>query len=234
MLHVAIVEDEKDCMEQLKKHLETFQREHNAEFQIDWYHDGAKFLHNYDDRYSIVLMDIDMPIMNGMETARRLRKIDDDVCLIFVTNIAQHALEGYQVQAMSYFIKPVTYYQLNVVLQRAMKYIRRSASEELILKTSDGSCRVAVNDIMYVEVKDHFLHYHLRNRCIIARDTMKETEKRLSAQGFARCNNCYLVNLKYVDRFSTTSVFVNSEELRFSRSKRTEFLQKLTDHLGGK
>ena len=102
MIHVAIVEDESKAREALKACLAYVAERNQTEIQITEFVSGTAFLGGYQPIYDIVLMDIEMPGMNGMETAKALRKMDAAVILIFVTNLTQYAIMGYEVDALSY------------------------------------------------------------------------------------------------------------------------------------
>ncbi|MCD8341317.1 MAG: response regulator [Clostridiales bacterium] len=159
MWNIAIVEDEDASRDVLIRYLHQYEKEHNLALTLHTFPDGLRFLEGYQCDYSIVFLDIEMPFLSGMETAKRLRALDDAVCLVFVTNVAQYAVEGYTVQAAGYLLKPVAYYQFSVMLEKLMLTLDRRERSELLLPVSGGMERVDVAAVLYVEVEEAISFY---------------------------------------------------------------------------
>ena len=112
MYYIAIVEDEQEYAEQLQTFLEQYGDEHNLRFKVTVFGDGAEILEEYQPIYDLILLDIEMPQVNGMDAAERIRNQDQDVVMMFITNIASYAIRGYEVGALDYVMKPITYLSL--------------------------------------------------------------------------------------------------------------------------
>ena len=125
MYHIAIVEDEIEYQEQLKEYLKTYQAEHNLEFQVSVYNDGAEILEGYSPRFDIILLDIEMPKVNGMDAAEQIRTMDESVVLMFITNMASYAIRGYGVGALDFVMKPINYYTFSMKMTRALKRVKQ-------------------------------------------------------------------------------------------------------------
>ena len=125
-MRIAIVEDEQACADTLQKYLQQYGQEFSQELDVTQYENGAVFLREFRSQFDIILLDISMPVMDGMETARQIRKIDSDVVLLFVTSLSQYAIRGYEVNAMDYILKPVSYFAFSQRLNRAMARVKRS------------------------------------------------------------------------------------------------------------
>ena len=108
-MKLAIVEDRQEHVDRLQSFIEKYREEHNEQFQIFIFSDGLKFLDAYKRGFDIVFMDINMPHIDGMETAKRLREIDKNTCLIFITEHSSFAVSGYEVSAFDFILKPVEY-----------------------------------------------------------------------------------------------------------------------------
>ena len=131
VVHVAIVEDEQIHQDTLKNYLQRYESENGVSFHIDVFANPILLLENYKPVYDLIFMDIQMPDINGMDTARRLRAMDQNVLLIFVTSLAQYAIEGYEVAAVDYILKPVQYFSFAMRLTRAIWRINAEAGEAL-------------------------------------------------------------------------------------------------------
>ena len=102
MIEIAIIEDTDIHARTLQAYLQRFADENQAAFYTTVFHNAVAFLENYSAKYDVVFMDIAMPYLNGMDAAHALRKLDKDVLLIFITSLAQYAVQGYDVDAFAY------------------------------------------------------------------------------------------------------------------------------------
>ena len=108
MIRVAIVEDEAAVREQLAGYVQRCTRQYGTLFEVTMFTDGLEILEEYRPVYDIIFLDVEMPQLDGMETARRIRAMDSEVQLIFITNMAQYAIKGYAVGALDYVLKPAS------------------------------------------------------------------------------------------------------------------------------
>ena len=224
IIKVAIVEDDDSYASITKSHLERFQSESKYRFAVSCFKDGLDFLEKKPAEFDIVFMDIELPYMNGLDVARKMRKYDSHAALIFITNMGQYAINGYEVDALDYLVKPVEYFNFTVKLKKAIKNLRDRASECLLLSSTNGLVRIAVEEINYIEVQNHTLIFHADNATYEIRGTLSEYESKLEASGFSKCNHCYLVNLRYVVSMDENFVKLTSGELlQMSRPKRKKF-----------
>ena len=234
MINVAVVEDENSAAELLLSYFNTFTEKKDEQFHIVRFSNPIDFLTGYKPNYDLVLMDIDLPDMNGMDASRKLRAIDKAVTLIFVTNLAQYAVTGYEVDAFDYIVKPVSYYDFAFKLERAVERIKRRDLTKIPITVNDAVKCLTPSDIKYVEVIGHKLIYHTLEGNFETTGSLKDLEKKLTNTDFAKCNNCYLVNLSYVTGLQGFTVTVAGEELQISHPRRKEFKRALNEYLGEK
>ena len=118
MLKIAIVEDERECQEALIEHLRKYEKEKNEAFIVRIFNDGIDILDDYSADYDLIFLDIHMKYQDGMTTAKRIREVDADAQIVFITALAQYAIEGYKVNALDFILKPVVYEQLAMTMDK--------------------------------------------------------------------------------------------------------------------
>ncbi len=228
MIRIAIVEDEEKYYKVLNDYIETYKKQNNDEVDVIWFQNGIDFLEAFHHDFDIIFLDIEMPVMDGISVAKDIRKTDESVLIMFITNMAQYAIHGYEVGALDYVVKPVEYYPFSVKLKRAVRIIRERTGSSILLPFDGEEMRIPVKDILYIEVQSHNLTYYTYQGTSNTIGTLKQAEERLKNEHFARCNSCYLVNLRHVTGIKDDSVLVEGNMLKISRSKKKDFLNQLT------
>ena len=192
-----------------------------------------EILEDYRPAYDLILLDIEMKHLDGMETARRIRELDPEVMLVFITNMAQYAIKGYAVGALDYVLKPVPYFAFSQQLQKVEAQLRRRTRHYLAVPVEGGLRRLDTSHIYYIESEGHRVHFYTEEGDFVSPGALKALEEKLADRPFARCNSGYLVNLAQVQAVQQNTVEVGPYELQVSRPKRKSFLAALTDYIGG-
>ena len=232
-MRIAIVEDEPAIQQQLQEYIQRYTRQYGTAFEVEVFSDGLELLEDYRAAYDLILLDVEMKHLDGMETAQRLRQLDNSVMLIFITNMAQYAIKGYAVGALDYVLKPVPYFAFSQQLKKAEKNLTRRECHYLFVPVEGGLRRLDTARLYYLESEGHRVHYYTEDGDFSAPGTLKSVEEKLEGQPFARCNSGYLVNLAQVQMVQQNTVQVGPYELQISRPKRKSFLAALTDCIGG-
>lgn len=233
MLKIAIVEDDRLTIQQYEKFIQQYAKEHKQEIEVISFLNGKEILKEYEAIYDIILMDIEMPQINGMETAEKIRQLDSDVVIMFITNMAQFAIKGYMVGALDFVLKPVDYYTFSLKLERAISRVKKRESGKIILNLLDGTKWLETKHIYYVEIQNRMLHYHTLEGEYMVRGTMQSAEELLKEYHFVKCNYWYLVNLRHVTEIRKNIVVVHEDELEISRRNKNAFITAVMSYMGG-
>ena len=162
MYRIAVVEDDRDFVDELKTYLEQYAREEGQEFEISVFYDGAEILEDYTPRYDLILLDIEMPKVNGMDAAEKIREVDENVVLMFITNMAQYAIRGYSVGALDFVMKPITYYTFSMKIKRALKRVQKKELVDFLYKTQQEQYKMSRENIAVINQKCHDLKHQIR------------------------------------------------------------------------
>ncbi len=234
MIKVAIVEDDKAATAALRDCLASFGAQSGEFFSVACYSGAEQMLQDAHGDSDLIFLDIKLPGMNGIEAAKRLRRRDDSVVIVFVTSMAQLAVYGYEVEAADYIVKPLVYESFALKMNRIVRLVHTKCRRNAVtVSSAEGVHVFETSKIRYIEVIGHHLIYHNDDGDVDVCGNLGETEKRLAPYGFALCNRCYLVNLNRVSKIEGDYVTVDGEKLLISRRKRREFSERLSAYLGG-
>ncbi|MCI8401284.1 MAG: response regulator transcription factor [Lachnospiraceae bacterium] len=233
MIRIAIVEDDAAQRQELKKYLLSFFTENQEEIQISEYADGADILERYPQKPDLILMDIDMPKINGMEASRQIRRFDAEVILIFITNLIQCALEGYSVDAMDFIVKPVSEWGCRQSFTRALKRLRHKRGHHIRLQCKKNIMVVNANEILYAETQNHTVLLHMKSGPLLVSESMQSLENKTRGLPFFRCHSSFLVNLEAVDSIGRTDATIQGVLVPVSKYRRADFLKVMTNYIGG-
>ena len=233
MINIAIVEDDDSAALILRDYLTYYQEKNDIQFDITRFNDALSFLSDRRVLYDIIFMDIELPNLNGMDAALKLREFDKESVLIFVTNMAQFAVKGYEAGALDFMVKPINYQDFSLKMDKAINIVKTNAEIELVIRKVDGFVRLSTKKIIYIEVTGHTLCYHTTEGDIIASGSLSKMEDKLRPYNFMRCNSCYLVNPKYIQSVQGYDLLMsNGDVLKISRPRKKQFMTDLANWLG--
>ena len=232
MYSVAIVEDDAADRECLVRYLDRLAPSVAEGVHVRAFSSGLDLLDAYPDDLDVLLLDIEMPDLNGIEVARRVRDFDQRVSIVFVTNLYQFALEGYRVRAMDFLVKPLRYTSFRATMEKAFELTEKRRPRYVRLEFDKASRLVDITTITYVETQRKRLLIHTKGGDEYCSGPLRLLEEKLAPYGFASIHQSYLVNMKYVEHVGQTTVVVAGDELPLSRHKRQQFITELTDYVG--
>lgn len=204
---VAVCDDDAKQREYLAALVRRWAVQGGYDVQPVPYPDAAAFLFEYGQERTadILLLDIEMPGMNGMQLARAVREKDAAAQIVFVTGYTDYLAEGYDVEALHYLLKPVDEAKLFPVLDRAAARLD-DRRKSLLVSTAEETLHLPLHELRYIEVQGNYVTLHAQ-RDYTVKKTLKELEARLDA-GFFRTHRSYAVNLRFVQRATKTQVFL--------------------------
>ena len=233
MERIAVVEDSQEERNALISCLERYKAQKNETIKWICFDSAFDFLESK-EYFDMVFFDIMLPGMTGMEAAQKLRKYDNDIIIIFVTNMSSFAIKSYEVDALDYILKPISYERVEFKLTKAISMIRSRGETSLVIHDLDGRLvRISSGQIYYIEVTGHKLRYCTEKGSFYEKGTLSQKAEILEKHNFARCNACYLVNLKHI--FAVNGYYLemrNGDNLRISQPKKKEFMGKLANYMG--
>lgn len=232
MVKVAIIEDDDVWAGKISELLRQYENEYGQKIETRRFTDGYEIVDGYTGGFDIILMDIEMGLMDGMEAAEQIRTKDEKVVIIFVTNMAQYAIRGYKVNALDYILKPITYMPFSQTLKKAIRSLDNIKETFITISLRDGTQKIRSSDINWVESQGHRLTFHTeKDEFETTVYSMKEIAEKLADEGFMRCSSGVLVNLRKVSGIRNGNIVVGNDMLSVSRGKKAEFMAALVSYM---
>ena len=239
MIRIAVAEDDRAFRDTCTGYIKRYCAEKKVDVQVFEYEDGMDLLEDQEKKgksFDILFLDVQMKHLDGFYTAGRIREKDDQAVIVFITTLAQYAVRGYEVDAMDYLIKPLSYERFCPRLEKALQRVSRFQEQYIFLPSGDGKDRVAATSILYIDVDRHTLRVHTKGRTYEMRMPIGKMEEELAPSHFLRCDQSVLVNPRFVVRVGKDTVEVGDDEntvlLPVSRSRKKQFLQDLAALIG--
>lgn len=220
-MNIAVVEDERAHAAIIIRLLEAWLKERNIKFYMREFPDAETFLFEWErnQAWNVLFVDIQMPGLNGMELAGRIRQENRQVAIVFVTGITDYIQQGYEVEALHYLIKPVDEEKIGYCMERVFaRYNERKKQRAFLLEaeeTVDGqkNSRVTLwllpEDVIYIEAFAHNTELHTKDKCYLCQRGISIWKKCLPNETFIACHRSYLVNLLYVARLEKEAVVLD-------------------------
>lgn len=227
---IAICDDEQNQIEYITSIVTSWSNHKGHSCEIRTFASAEAFLFEYeeDKAYDILLLDVEMKNMNGIELAKRIRKDNNRAEIIFITSHFEFVGEGYEVDALHYLIKPISVEKLTQVLTKAAEKL--SVEPPSVVISCEGeTVKLYEADILYVESFLHYIVIHTKDKEYKIKENISVFENRVS-DDFYRIHRSYLVSLKYITRISRTSVNIGNTELPLSRGKYDNINRAFIEH----
>lgn len=230
MLRIAICDDSIEDLEIVKKMTKNLLNSLSLEYEIEVYDNGKELLKSLIS-FDLLLLDIEMDQMNGIDIARELRKYNDDSKIIFITNSTNYLQVGYTVKADRYLVKPLDkqefYYELTSVLNNQIM------DNKFILDKRINQYKLYLKDIIYIEFYDRKTIIHKKDEHISTYITLKEWNTLLDKYHFSQTHKAFIVNLKYIKKITTDTIILsNNSTLPISRKFKDVFRKKYYTFIG--
>ena len=205
----------------------------NAEYDIDTFSGGSSLYEAFiKEPFDLVFLDIEMPGIDGITLAKRLRALSENVHIVFLTSHIEYALEGYEVNALRYLVKPVDINKLGEVL----KYIqdKKNNSRQIMIKQEGEDIVIDLSDVIYIESMDKNVRIVTSKKEYITRYNISDYEEELKNNGFFRIHRSYLISLSKVKKIVKNDVVMDGDSsLPVSRSNVKALKEALYSYVEG-
>ena len=233
-MKIAICDDEIYFIDAICPLLEQWAKERGMKLTLYRFTNGDDLVEAHQrECMDLIILDVIMPLLSGIDTARELRNTNQTVPIVFLTSSKEFAIDSYEVKALNYLIKPVDKEKLFLTLDDFLKTLNLPKNF-FVAKTADGFCKIAIADVDYLEAQNKQVLVHLTNgRTIEIRELFSKCTEVFSPEnGFCCCHRSYIVNLNNVEQFSKTEVVtIHNAVIPISRRYYVAFNETYFNHM---
>ncbi len=222
-IKIAICDDSNEDQDYVRELLNVWAKESSHKLEIHTFLSAEQFLFQYEEEkdFQILILDIEMGQMNGVELAKKLRVCNQDVQIMFATGFPDYMAEGYEVNALHYLMKPIRQEKLFQVMEKTLTNLNKT-ERFLILQDNGEMLKLSLQQIFYVEVFSHSCTIHTKDGNIESKISISKLETELGEK-FIRVHRSYLVNIEFIKRIMKTEILLeNGDIVPLSRRKYAE------------
>ncbi len=208
MIRIGICDDEQLERDYLHKLVSSFFSVRNLPFKIHTYDSAENFIFEM-DQLDILLLDIQMSGITGMDLARKIREYDKNLSIIFITGVSDYIAEGYDVNARHYLLKPVSEDKLNEVLDKALTSLQ-TEEKFLMVDTDNGKIKINFRDIYFLESDGHYINVNCLDAIYQVKSSLAMIEENLNMD-FTKVHRSYIVNIKHISRITKSDIYLDND-----------------------
>lgn len=205
---------------------------YSINYKIYEFSSGEELLSNYPKDLDILIMDIQMKIINGMDTARKIREFDQNLEIIFMTSFSEFMQEGYEVKAYRYILKPISERKISRNILPCINEIMKKKNNYLTINVKNYVDRIKIDSIVYIETDRPNILIYTNDNKYTTKMSISKIDKILREHGFFRCHNSYIVNLKLVESMNSNTLKIGEKYIPISKYRVKELKLALTNILG--
>ena len=232
MINIGICEDELHYRVNIKDMLGDILSTYSINYKIYEFSSGEELLSNYPKDLDILIMDIQMKIINGMDTARKIREFDQNLEIIFMTSFSEFMQEGYEVKAYRYILKPISERKISRNILPCINEIMKKKNNYLTINVKNYVDRIKIDSIVYIEADRPNILIYTNDNKYTTKMSISKIDKILREHGFFRCHNSYIVNLKLVESMNSNTLKIGEKYIPISKYRVKELKLALTNILG--
>ncbi len=231
-LKVAILEDEANEQEKTIDALTRFFGERDIEFSYFVERDPHAFLERDISDYDLALLDIIMPFdINGFDVSKVIRQTNSKIAIIFLTKTLNYAIQGYEVKALNYLLKPLIYEDFALKMTIFLKSIPSTSAKVHSFKCQGSLVKIAEKDIVYIDIYKHYLNIHTATNVFVTRGNIKDIMDVLS-DSFGRCSNYCIVNFLYLEEIAKDDALIKGgERFKITAKYKKDFVKGFSHYL---
>lgn len=214
MVKIAICDDSHIELNNMLNLIDEYKSIKSASCTVKSFSSGFELISALEngEQFNLYFLDIIMPTVSGIDTAREIRMHDKNACIVFASSSPEFALDGYSVRAMNYIIKPISRKALFPLLDEIFELLDVQQEQYVVIKGIDGINRIFLSNLIYVEVQNRNIHYHLSSGRIIKSSELFSTvcENLLQHSNFIKPHRSYIVNMMYIDNITLKDIILNN------------------------
>ncbi len=238
---VAIVDDEAVIRSKVKEYFAAYESERGNHMMLTEFAAGEELLKVYQEKqhpFQIIIVDVELPGINGVETAMRIRRMDKEVCILFLTAYEAYAIDAFETDAIGYLMKPVNYVRLKALISKAIIQIdyvtelHQAARRYLTVTCKYQPVHIEISKIIYVEKRHNLCILHCQEAEYACYETLRQLYQTLRAHGFCYSHQGYLVNFRRVQSVGKTELFMDNHAMvPLSRRYYKEMYQRMLERI---